>query len=99
MEKSEKMKTVEELKTFDEYISSIPWNKDDLCPPPMDAQICLDYLSHYLLGDGYVTALPLGRDQVNTVVTSQILEKYSKRLAKERRKNTILENFKKLLNK
>lgn len=93
------MRTVEKLKTFDEYVSSITWNKDVLCPPPMDAQICLYYLSHYLLEDGYISTLPLGKEQVNTVITSRILEKYSKRLAKERRKNTILEKFKKLLNK
>lgn len=57
-----------------------------LCPPPMDAQTAVDILQDYLLGEDWYCVLPLGAPQVNTEIVFDILNKYSKRFRKERRK-------------
>lgn len=64
--------------------------KDNVCdvscgliPAPMDAQVALDILVSYLLGDGYYFAGSCNVEQGNAIVTEQILDKYSKKWRKD----------------
>lgn len=61
--------------------------EDDLCDPPLDAQMALDILVEYLLtrdkGYTYLTALPESTQQVNSMAVDLILQKYSKDFKKE----------------
>ena len=57
-----------------------------LCPPPMDAQTAVDILCEYLLGEDWYCTLSLGSPQVNTEIVYDILNKYSHRFRKEKRK-------------
>lgn len=54
-----------------------------LCPAPMAAQEALDILTSYLLGDDYYVANSMSPDQMNAVITEQILDKYSKKWVKD----------------
>jgi hypothetical protein len=54
-----------------------------LCPAPMSAQEALDILTSYLLGDDYYVASSMSPDQMNAVITEQILDKYSKKWVKD----------------
>lgn len=54
-----------------------------LCPAPMSAQEALDILTSYLLGDDYYVASSMSQDQMNAVITEQILDKYSKKWVKD----------------
>ena len=64
--------------------------KDNVCdvscgliPAPMDAQVALDILVSYLLGDDYYFADSCNVEQGNAIVTEQILDKYSKKWRKD----------------
>ena len=57
-----------------------------LCPPPMEAQTAIDILCCYLLGEDWYTPLPLGAPQVNTEIVVDILNRYSKKFNKEKKK-------------
>jgi hypothetical protein len=50
-----------------------------LCPPPMDAQIALNELSRYFLGEDWYTSMPLPQSQVNTLIVYEIENKYKRR--------------------
>lgn len=54
-----------------------------LCPAPMAAQEALDILTSYLLDDDYYVANSMSSDQMNAVITEQILDKYSKKWRKD----------------
>jgi hypothetical protein len=54
-----------------------------LCPAPMEAQVALDILSSYLLGDDWYTSLPVSVEQGNAILVEQILDKYSKKWRKD----------------
>ena len=47
-----------------------------LCSPPMNAQVALDELCRYFLGEDWYTTLPESREQVNTEKVYEIEEKY-----------------------
>lgn len=60
--------------------------KDNICdtscglmPAPMDAQVALNILVSYLLGDDYYFAGSCNVEQGNAIVVEQILDKYSKK--------------------
>ena len=64
--------------------------KDNICdtscglmPAPMDAQVALDILTSYLLGDDYYFAGSCNVEQGNAIVVEQILDKYSKQWRKD----------------
>ena len=64
--------------------------KDNICdtscgliPAPMDAQVALDILTSYLLGDDYYFAGSCNVEQGNAIVVEQILDKYSKKWRKD----------------
>lgn len=54
-----------------------------LCPAPMTAQVALDILTSYLLGDDWYTTMPVSQKQCNAIITEQILDKYSKKWQKD----------------
>ena len=70
------------IKTFTEWLME---NKesDDMCPPPLDPQLALDFLTKYLLGDDWYVSMPISTTQCNTEIVSAILQKYSKEFKKE----------------
>ena len=45
-------------------------------PPPMKAQTAVEELCRYFLGDEWYTPLPLGAEQVNTVIVMEIEKRY-----------------------
>lgn len=46
------------------------------------------FIMHYLLGENWYVVDPLGQTQVNEIALYNILEKYSRRYRKERRRKT-----------
>lgn len=46
------------------------------------------FIIHYLLGENWYVVDPLSQTQVNEIALYNILEKYSKRYRKERRRET-----------
>lgn len=49
-----------------------------LCPPPMDAQVALNELGRYLLGDDWYVVLPVNAEQCNTEIVYEIERRYKK---------------------
>ena len=54
-----------------------------LCPAPMDAQVAIDILTNYLLGDDWYFTGSCSVEQGNAIVVEQILDKYSKQWRKD----------------
>ena len=59
------------------------WQKDNMFPPPLDAQEALNFLQKYLLGEDWYIVNPLTTAQANCEVVHDILYKYSKKYRKE----------------
>ena len=47
-------------------------------PPPMDAQVALNELCRFFLGDDWYCVLPIHTGQVNTEIVYEIESKYKK---------------------
>ena len=47
-----------------------------LCSPPMNAQVALDELCRYFLGEDWYTTMPESREQVNTEKVYEIEKRY-----------------------
>ena len=71
-----------EDKTFTEWMDD-NWQKDNMFPPPMDAQIAINFLEQYLLEPGWYTVNPITTAQANVEIVHEILYKYSKKYKKE----------------
>ena len=56
---------------------------DNLCDPPLDPQLALQFLCDYLLGEDWYVAMPESQKQVNSAIVDEILFKYSKQYRKE----------------
>ena len=61
------------------------WEKNNMFCPNLDAQLALDFLKNYLLGEDWYVTAPLSQEQINTEIVNDILLKYSKEYKKERR--------------
>ena len=59
------------------------WEKDNMFPPCLDAQLAIDFLCNYLLGEDYYIVNPLCTAQANCEIVHNILYKYSKKYRKE----------------
>lgn len=57
-----------------------------LCDPPMDAQLAVNFLKDYLLGDNWYVAISESQQQVNAAIVYNILKKYSRKFRKELKK-------------
>ena len=66
------------------------WQKDNMFPPSLDAQMALRFLKDYLLGEDWYTVNPIGREQINCEIVDAILSKYSKKYRKEVKRRTNL---------
>ena len=53
------------------------WEKDNMFPPCLDAQLAIDFLCNYLLGEDYYIVNPLCTAQANCEIVHDILYKYS----------------------
>lgn len=57
-----------------------------ICPAPMSADVALQILTTYLLGEDFYIVMPVSQEQANTEIVATILNKYSKQFRKDRRK-------------
>ena len=67
------------------------WLKNDaencgMCDPPMNAQLAINFLQNYLLGEGWCITMPESQQQVNTAIVFEILLKHSREFRKEWKK-------------
>lgn len=72
------MKEYKYNKSFDAMRENIEDTSCGMCPAPMDAQLALNILTDYLLGEDWYVVMPMNTKQVNACVVEQILDKYSK---------------------
>ena len=68
--------------TFNDWLDK-NWQKDNMFPPPLDAQLAVQFLKDYLLGEDWYVVNPLGIEQINSEIVGAILSKYSKKYRKE----------------
>lgn len=59
------------------------WDKDNIFPPPLEAQDAINFLKDYLLGEDWYSTNPISTKQINVEIVDEILSKYSKRYRKE----------------
>lgn len=75
---------------FNNGFKSMILNLEDhsygVCPAPMSANVALEILSSYLLGDDFCINMTVSPDQANSVVVQNILFKYSKKWKKDHKK-------------
>lgn len=70
-------------KSFDAMRDNIEDTTYGLCPAPMDAQLAVNILCDYLLGDDWYFAGSASVEQGNAIVVELILDKYSKQFKKD----------------
>lgn len=70
---------------FTEWLNK-NWQKDNMLPPPLEAQIGLNFLQQYLLGENWYSVNPISTEQINCEIVHEILYKYSKKYRKEYKK-------------
>ena len=54
-----------------------------LCDPPMKADLAIQFLKDYLLGENWYVTMPQNGEQCNTAIVIEILYKYSPKFRKE----------------
>ena len=77
------MKKYKYNESFKAMKENIEDNTYGLCPAPMDAQLALNILTDYLLGEDWYIAGSMSVEQANACVVEQILDKYSKQWKKD----------------
>ena len=70
------------MQKFTEWFKSYPVEKGVIMTPPLEAQLAVNFLQKYLLGDNWYT-LNTSNAQGNTEVVFAILGKYSRKFRKE----------------
>lgn len=66
-----------ERKKIKERLLKLTDNKDyGICSPPMKAQIALNELGRYFLGEDWYTVMPVSQEQVNTEIVYLIEMRY-----------------------
>ena len=58
-------------------------NKGNIFAPPLDAQLAMEFLKDYLLGEDWYVVDPIGVEQVNTIIVDNILMEYATRKYKK----------------
>ena len=76
------MKEYKYNKAFEAMRENIEDISYGLCPAPMDAQLAVNILCDYLLGDDWYFAGSASVEQGNAMVVELILDKYSKQWRK-----------------
>lgn len=72
-------------RTFPEFLKE-EWESDNMLPPALSAQDAINFLKDYLLGENWYVPYSCGAGQANTEIVYDILDKYSKRFRKEKKK-------------
>lgn len=54
-----------------------------LMQPPLNAQLAVDFLKNYLLGEDYYVINPVNTEQCNAQIVHDILWRYSRQYRKE----------------
>lgn len=54
-----------------------------LCDPPMKAELAIEFLKNYLLGENWYVTMPQNGEQCNIAIVIEILYKYSPKFRKE----------------
>lgn len=62
---------------FDKWLRE-NWEKDNMLPPPLDAQMAIDFLSEELLGKNWYLSVSMHTKQVNTVIVDEIIRTYAR---------------------
>ena len=70
-------------KSFDVMRENIEDHTYGLCPTPMAAQVAVNILCDYLLGDDWYFVGSVSVEQGNAMVVELILDKYSKQWKKD----------------
>lgn len=70
------------MMTFNDWLDE-NWQGDNMFPPPLDAQLAVQFLKDYLLGEDWYVVNPLGIEQINSEIVGAILSKYSKNIEKK----------------
>lgn len=52
------------------------WSRSDMCPPPTDAQYCMDLMFKIAFGEGVYEPMPISPAQINTETMQKILRLY-----------------------
>lgn len=47
-----------------------------ICSPPMNAQVALDELARYFLGDDWYSLISMSKEQINTQIVYEIETRY-----------------------
>lgn len=80
----------------EEYFKILKDNSYGVFPAPTDAQLGIDLLGDYLLGEDWYT-ITIGNEQVNTEMVYAILDKYSpefrRDIRKEQNKSTFFDKI------
>ena len=57
--------------------------KDETLAPCLPANLAVDFLCNYLLGEDWYCVMPMHAEQVNAEIVQEILMKYSRKYRKE----------------
>lgn len=74
-----KKKRIETDQEMRERILSLCKDGDyGLCSPPMNAQVALNELKDFFLGEDWYSVMPVCQEQINTEIVYEIESKYRK---------------------
>lgn len=59
------------------------WKDTSIDPPSLNAQLALHFLREYLVGDEFLSEVPITEEQANVLIVERILDKYSSKYWKE----------------
>lgn len=59
------------------------WKDTSIDPPLLNAQLALQFLREYLVGDEFLSEVPITEEQANVLIVERILDKYSSKYWKE----------------
>jgi hypothetical protein len=77
------MKKYKYNRSFEAMRTNIEDTSYGVCPAPMDAQLALNILTDYLLGEDWYVAISGSAEQINACAVEQILDKCSKQWKKD----------------
>lgn len=77
------MKKYKYNRSFGAMRTNIEDTSYGVCPAPMNAQLALNILTDYLLGEDWYVVLSGSVEQINACAVEQILDKYSKQWQKD----------------
>ena len=72
-------KRKETNKEIGERLFKLTNGKDyGMCPPPMNAQVAVNELCRYFLGEDWYSLMPVCNEQINTEIVYEIERKFKK---------------------